>query len=136
MDSYFKPHYMRWFYSPKTFWRNVTQTFRWLGWSWQRAFKGYADYDVWETFSYLTIVASGLIRTLRDDYSSHPESLTEEEWKAILTSILEGFQASDRMSEWPYEGTSEEQKVLYEEDKVTFETGMGLLTKWWLNLWD
>ena len=136
MDNYFKPSYMRWFYSPKTFFGNIKATFDWLGEAWQRAFHGYSNRDAWETFNYLTIVSSGLIKELRDAYSSHPVDLTPEEWKAILTSILEGFQASERMSEWPYEGTPEEERELFEKDKVTFETGMGLLTKWWLNLWD
>ena len=136
MDNYFKPHYMRWFYSPRTFFGNIKVLFEWLGEAWQRAFRGYSDGDTWETFSYLTIVASGLITRLRDTQCGNPESLTMEEWKAILTSILEGFKASERMSEWAYEGNMNEQTALYDKDKVTFENGMSLLTKWWLNLWD
>ena len=136
MDNYFKPHYMRWFYSPSTFWRNIKHTFRWLKWSWQRAFNGYAQCDVWETFMYLTIIIPLLIKGLKETRTGYPGNMTPEEWDDILGKIINGFTAADRIMEYDYKGNYNEQEAARQTDQVAFENGMKLLTKHWFNLWD
>ena len=133
MNDYFKPGYLRWFYSPKTFFDNIISTFRWIKWSWQRAFRGYADCDWWglDYYFYETIVP--LLRILKENRHGYPGSLTDKKWDSILDRMIKAFEAANRVVELDYEtNILEEMK----KDEDLFLKDGKLFTKYFLGLWD
>lgn len=58
--------------------------FRSFKYAYQRATRGYCDYDAWELFSYCTHVISGCLHKLADDHCGHPMGIDDEEWTKLL----------------------------------------------------
>ena len=153
MNDYCKPSYMRWFYSPGSFWGNICATVYWLRHCWQRAFRGYADCDWWNMNGYLVSIILPMLRELKKyqhGYPGHGQASTPEKWDAILDRIIDGFEAGDRVIEDGYfkkanddiltrKPTSEEVKGWVESSRVDqkiFKDSMKLFSKWFFALWD
>ena len=162
MNNYFKPAYTRWFYSPQSFWENICATFRWIKHCRQRAFRGWADCDVWGFDYYLTqVIVSGLQHLKRTHHTYCTD--TPEEWDEVLDIMIEGFKASDQiqtldfmddciighedktcdvsdgstfvMKDMPIfdmEKVRAEERILHEK----FNKGMELFAKYYFGLWD
>lgn len=82
-------------------WEFVSQTFRNIKFAWQRATKGYCDYDCWNIDHYLLDLLPELFDNFRRNLHGHPVSFTEEEWdNFLLKEIIE-----------PLRNAQEEQKV-------------------------
>ena len=89
-------------------WEFVSQTFRNIKFAWQRATKGYCDYDCWSIDHYLLDLLPELFDNFRRNLHGHPASFTEEEWdNFLLKEIIE-----------PLRNAQEEQEVEINE----FET--------------
>jgi len=88
-------------------------------------------------FNYLNTIIIPMLKHLRKFNSSFPTECTDAaQWEGILTKMIEGFETSERMADWEYLGTPEEQKAQWEKDKVLFENNMKLFSKYYLALWD
>ena len=72
-----------------------------------------------------------LLTDLRDRGHGHPSQLTEKKWKAILTKMIEGFEAHLSFSELSGFDTK-----LHKKATKQFEEGMELYAQWYANLWD
>ena len=153
MNDYFKPSYLRWFYSPKTFWGNIVSTLYWVKHCWQRAFRGYADCDWWSMDGYLVTVLTPMLKDLKKHqhgYPGHGKASTPEKWDAILDKMIEGFEAGNRVLEDDYfketnadiltrSPTKEEIDGWVEasmKDQKVFKDGMKLFSEWFFALWD
>jgi len=137
MNEYFRPSYCRWFYSPATFWSNLWSTIRWFKWSWQRAFRGYADCDVWNMFNYLNTIIIPMLEHLREFNSGFPTECTDAaQWKGILNQMIEGFKSSERISNLDYPGDVTTWNVQINKDEKIFADSMKLFSKYYLALWD
>lgn len=97
----------------------------------QRSRRGFSDEDVWSFDTYLAgIIVAGLT-VLRANFHGCPPELCEngdvdagcEAWRAILTEIIDGFQA--------YHDNDGLQATTPE-----FERSCELFVKWWGHLWD
>lgn len=89
-------------------WKFVSQTFRNIKFAWQRATKGYCDYDYWNIDYYLLKLLPELFDDFRKNLHGHPCSFTEEEWdNFLLKEVIE-----------PLRNAQEEQEVEINE----FET--------------
>ena len=144
MNNYFKPTYTRWLHSPSTFWGNISETFRWLKWSWRRAFRGWADCDWWSMDAYLVVIILPMLKELREkniSYPGHGQASTPEKWDAILDKMIEGFEAAQRILEDEYykeisgdnfDAWGEASK----KDQELFHRSMKLFNKWFFSLWD
>ena len=68
---------------------NIRQFFRNIGFAWQRATKGYSDYDLYELdyFYHDLIIAS--LEQFRKNTHSFPVGLTPDEWDQILKQIVD-----------------------------------------------
>lgn len=153
MNDYFKPSYMRWFYSPSTFWRNITATFDWTRHCWQRAFRGWADCDCWNIASYLVEIMPPMLQKFKADTHGYPgwgQAATPEKWDALLDKMVEGFEAGKRVVDDDYYLTTNAdiltRKPTREEvlswvelakaDHKIFSVNMKLFVKWFFHLWD
>jgi len=105
MNSYFKPAYMRWFYSPSTFWGNICETFSWLKHCWQRAFRGWSDRDWWNMAHYLSTITLPMLRRFKEQTHGYPgwgKASTPEGWDALLDEMIEAFEAAKRATDDEY----------------------------------
>ena len=152
MNDYFKPVFYRWD-KPITLRRNIRYTFMWLKWCCQRAFRGWADCDLWDMDWYLITIILPMLKELRKNSHGYPgygEASTSEKWDAILDKMIEGFEAGCRITEDAYymktnsdiltrQPTSEEVKGwidMSKTDQVIFNNRMKLFSKWFFHLWD
>lgn len=131
MKDYFKPEFSKWFYKPRFSFRNIKTARQWIKWSWQRAFRGYADCDLWSIDFYISEILSNMIKDFRENTHGYPNELTPEDWDKILEKIENGFNASKKIQNMEYEGTEE-----YEALHKIFDEGMDLFKEWYFGLWD
>jgi len=130
MNDYFKPHYRRWFYNFYTFRSNIGSTFRWLKWTWQRAFRGYADCDSWNIDSYFNVTILPLLKRFRKNHCGYPASTTPEKWESILDRMIEAFEAADRIESLNYDDMND-----WKKDMKLFQKDGKLFIKHFLALW-
>jgi hypothetical protein len=130
----------------------------------QRGLYGWAEHDTWSYYSYISRVSVGMLNRLRDAPNGYPIAMVdftdcEEDqpiiWKAILTTIIEGFEALNEMDEmnyldlFPMEGNPTsimdmhwsdddwaEIKAIEEDLRNTYEQGMDYYREFFLCLWD
>lgn len=165
MNEYFKytaPY--RWFYSPKTFFGNIEYFFRWIKWTCQRAFRGYADCDTWGFDDYLSEVISNGLKHLKKYTHGHPCAFnSQKEWEVALQTMIDGFEAAKNISSLDYidecitgyephemhvtDGSTfiEENWPIIDNNKIKliekdlmdkFNAGMKLFHKHYFGLWD
>lgn len=86
---------------------NVKHFFKTIKWGWQRATKGYCEYDLWALDNYYSNLFSASIKQFAKVTHGHPYSLTEEEWDEVLNEISNCFykcnEANDYFKDTLYE---------------------------------
>ena len=104
----FTDGYIPWY--PRNWWFNIRHFFKTIKWGWQRATKGYSDYDTWDLdmyYSNLMIASLSQFRAKADGYPSYMNSI--EEWYAILDKIIfllkqanedEPLEEKNELAEW------------------------------------
>jgi hypothetical protein len=70
-------------------------------WSLQRGQRGWSDNDLVRFDHYLASVISSGVRELCERTKGGPEELTVDQWRAVLTTIAEGFEAREELSSNP-----------------------------------
>ena len=100
--------YMPWY--PRNWWSNIRYFFRTIKWGWQRATRGYSDYDVWDLdvyYSNMMIASLSQFRAETMGYPGYMENI--EEWYAILDKIIcllkqanedEPLEEKNELAEW------------------------------------
>ena len=76
---------------PSNWFKNVKYFFRQCKWAYQRATRGYCDYDCWDLDSHLTHLMAQSIKDLADNTHGYPgtdEFPTYESWKRYLYKIV------------------------------------------------
>ena len=79
--------YMPWY--PRNWWDNIKHFFLTIKWGWQRATKGYSDYDTWDLdvyYSNMIIASLSRFRAETMGYPGYMENI--DEWYAILDKII------------------------------------------------
>jgi hypothetical protein len=133
MKEYFKCETGTWKYLPNWL-GNIKYNFKWIKWSWQRAFRGYADCDCWSVDGYLSVIIPDMLRHLKKYSHGIPtdkdgEQFTEQVWNDVLDKIIAGFEAAKRM-------TNDDNPQEYDIDFLIFEEGMKLFNEHYFSLWD
>lgn len=89
-------------YLPMNF-RNIPQNFlnffRNIKYAWQRATKGFCDYDVWALDHYYANLFFRSLIELKNTAHSYPANLTESEWENILNEMANCFYNCDEANE-------------------------------------
>lgn len=96
-----------------------------LKWAWQRAWKGYDDSFWWGMDENFTVLYKELLKELRNNLYSHPNTMTFEEWEQILDEMI---CLLDNMS-W---SMSNEYEIKIKNKNRFFE----LFSKHFYDLWD
>ena len=79
--------YMPWY--PRNWWSNIRYFFRTIKWGWQRATKGYSDYDTWDLDVYYSNMMIASLSQFRAETKGYPGYMNDiEEWYAILDKII------------------------------------------------
>ena len=79
--------YMPWY--PRNWWNNIKHFFRTIKWGWQRATKGYSDYDTWNLDAYYSNMIIASLSQFRAKANGYPYYMNDiEEWYAILDKII------------------------------------------------
>ena len=79
--------YMPWY--PRNWWKNICYFFRTIKWGWQRAIRGYSDYDTWDLDVYYSRMMISSLSQFRKETKGYPGYMNDiEEWYAILDKII------------------------------------------------
>lgn len=100
--------YMPWY--PCNWWSNIRYFFRTIKWGWQRATKGYSDYDTWNLDIYYSNMMISSLSQFRAETKGYPGYMDSiEEWYAILDKIIfllkqanedEPLEEKNELAEW------------------------------------
>jgi len=100
--------YMPWY--PRNWWDNIKYFFRTIKWGWQRATKGYSDYDTWDLDVYYSRMMIASLSQFRAEAKGYPGYMEDiEEWYAILDKIIfllkqanedEPLEEKNELAEW------------------------------------
>lgn len=115
----FYPHAWRYYLTHP--WAFFKHCFRNLKMAWQRATKGYCDYDVWcFNTSFLEIVPAIIEEQLNSDYFGIPVGKTEAEWRGKLNEIIRlfTFAREGRENEYEFDYQNELMRFGFDDDSM------------------
>lgn len=100
--------YMPW--CPRNWLDNIKHFFRAIKWSWQRAIRGYSDYDTWDLDVYYCRMMIASLSQFRAETMGYPGYMNDiDEWYAILDKIIlllkqanedEPLEEKNELAEW------------------------------------
>lgn len=136
------------YWSLYRFWNNKIKTFpKEIYWHWQRAFRGWADCDVWNMNSYLARIIVPMLEHMKKNHCGVPSEFLKEkdlkieeaskEWESTLDLMIEGFKTYEELQESCFERLSPddlEKRILKLEEKHL--KGMMFFVKYFNNLWN
>lgn len=110
-------------------------------WHWQRAFRGWADCDVWSMDRYLSPVIEGMMRELAENGISYGGYFTPESWKAMLLEIADALKGARDVEDWDYPvgRPKEETAAFYDRVNAAYERqkkALYLMADNFQSLWD
>ncbi len=118
--------YMPWY--PRNWWSNIKYFFRAIKWGWQRAIRGYSDYDTWDLDIYYSNMMIASLSQFRAEVIGYPGYMDDiEEWYAILDKIIfllkqanedEPLEEKNELAEWYKEHLSVSRKDEEVKEKV------------------
>lgn len=88
----FTTGYMPWKY-PANWFRNVKLFFRQIKWAWQRATRGYCDWDVWDLEAFYLPLMRDSINKLAEVSHGYPATndWTYDSWTAYLKTLADAL---------------------------------------------
>ena len=87
---------------PENWISNTQSFFHGLKYLKQRAFRGYADCDLWSIDCYLCEIMPKMLKRLQETTHGYPIGFTEETWDQALDKMIEGFEAAKRIIDDEY----------------------------------
>lgn len=125
----FTNEYMLWY--PCNWWDNIKHFFRTIKWGWQRATKGYSDYDTWNLDVYYSNIMIASLSQFRAEATGYPCYMNDiEEWYAILDKIIfllkqanedEPLEEKNELAEWYEEYLSTKTLNFTKVEKINSE---------------
>lgn len=126
--------YVPWY--PRNCWYNIKYFFRTIKWGWQRATKGYSDYDTWDLDTYYSRMMIASLSQFRAEAKGYPCCMNDiKEWYEILDKIIfllkqankdEPLEEKNELAEWYEEYLSTKtldftkvEKIVGEDDEET-----------------
>ena len=96
---------------PSCWLRNIESFFRGFKYTYQRATKGYCDYDLFSIFDWFLEVFPNMLKEFADETYSHPYDMDEKEWGKYLVEMREHFLNACK----EYENSSPEARKEFDE---------------------
>ena len=89
----------------KRIWHNFTNFFKQIKWAYQRATRGYSDWDLWDLDSYYVQLMINSMHDFAEKTNSHPSGMTHEDWQELVHTIARCFEESqesleDNLESW------------------------------------
>lgn len=98
----FKYGWMSWRH-PINWWENIKLFFRQFKWAWQRATRGFADWDIWNLDSSILNYLSGTLKQLSEiacGWPGNKQFPKYEDWTSFLKEMSEKFAAADESNDY------------------------------------
>ena len=136
---------------------NIATFFHNLRRAWQRATKGYCDWDTWDLDQYYIQLIVDSLADFQKETNSYPSEISPEEWNKVLGEIQEHLKEGrfnshdnpwadklpglDRINDSDAETNDIRAHFIEEENRLRqledehLHAGLTLLTKWWHHLW-
>lgn len=96
---------------PSCWLRNIESFFRGFKYTYQRATKGYCDYDLFSISDWFLEVFPNMLKEFADETYSHPYDMDEKEWGEYLVEMREHFLNACK----EYENSSPEARKEFDE---------------------
>ena len=96
---------------PSCWLRNIESFFRGFKYTYQRATKGYCDYDLFSISDWFLEVFPNMLKEFADETYSHPYDMDEKEWGKYLAEMREHFLNACK----EYENSSPEARKEFDE---------------------
>lgn len=74
---------------------SIGQFFRNCHYAWQRAIKGYCDWDLWDLDIFYRQLFINSLQDFKERANGYPANMTEEEWNNYLTEMIGHFKKSE-----------------------------------------
>ena len=147
----FKPNlYQKVWWLISRFVCNIPFHIREIKWFFQRGRRGWADCDVWSTNDYLAKIIPSMLKQLKvttHGYPGYGKANTSEKWDKLLDSMIEGWEAANRVCNDEYyeltgfpEKRSEGDVKVWQQsensDVKIFNERMKVFIKFFFHLWD
>lgn len=96
---------------PSCWWKNIESFFRGFKYTYQRATKGYCDYDLFSISDWFLEVFPNMLKEFSEGTHSYPYDMEEKEWGKYLVEMGEHFLNACK----EYEDSSPEARKEYDE---------------------
>lgn len=96
---------------PSCWWKNIESFFRGFKYTYQRATKGYCDYDLFSISDWFLETFPNMLKEFADETYSHPYDMDEKEWEKYLVEMREHFLNACK----EYENSSPEARKEFDE---------------------
>ena len=96
---------------PSNWWDNIKDFFRGFKYTYQRATKGYCDYDLFSISDWFLEMFPNMLKEFSDGTHSYPWDMEENEWRKYLVEMREHFLNACK----EYEDSSPEARKEYDE---------------------
>ena len=96
---------------PSCWWKNIESFFRGFKYTYQRATKGYCDYDLFSISDWFLEMFPNMLKEFSDGTHSYPWDMEEKEWRKYLVEMREDFLNACK----EYEDSSPEARKEYDE---------------------
>ena len=96
---------------PSNWWDNIKDFFRGFKYTYQRATKGYCDYDLFSISDWFLEMFPNMLKEFSEGTYSYPWDMEEKDWRKYLVEMREHFLNACK----EYEDSSPEAKKEYDE---------------------
>ena len=96
---------------PSNWWDNIKDFFRGFKYTYQRATKGYCDYDLFSISDWFLEMFPNMLKEFSEGTYSYPWDMEEKEWRKYLVEMREHFLNACK----DYKDSSPEAKKEYDE---------------------
>ena len=96
---------------PSNWWDNIKDFFRGFKYAYQRATKGYCDYDLFSIYDWFLEMFPNMLKEFSDGTHGYPWDMEEKEWGKYLVEMGEHFLNACK----EYEDSSPEARKEYDE---------------------
>jgi hypothetical protein len=130
--------YVLWW--PYRFWTyQVVYLPKEIKWHWQRAFRGWADCDVWSMDNHLSRLIEEMTAYLAKNHVGHPADMTDERWTNRLLFVSRSFRDYRKWQEESFyrkDHDSDEYKIKENLIQENWDKAWEVFHKRYDSLWD
>lgn len=124
---------------PKYYLNKIEEFFKGIKWKFQRARRGYSDYDLYSVKHWFWRVFPNMIRDFSKGLQSYPNEMSCGEWHDILERMAITCERSDPdywVEKLGESYSAEELKLSFEQAETNFNAFVDMFREYFYDLWD